>query len=60
MLVGGAGVSSFAQTSRSLRFFGRLYATSGGLGIACLSIAEVWRTGRCFFVILARLNRLGW
>ena len=51
MLVGGAGVSSFARTSRSLRFFGSLNATSGGLGIACLSLAEVWKTGRCFSVI---------
>ena len=60
MLVSGASVSSFARTSRSLRFFGRLNATSGGLGISCLILAEVWNTGRCLFVILARLDRLGW
>ena len=55
----GAGVFSFAWTSRSLRFSGRLNATSGGLGRACFSLEEVWRIGRCFFTILARVVRLG-
>ena len=60
VLVGGPGVSSLDRTSRSLRFLGRLNATSGGLGMACLSLAEVWRIGRCFLVIFARLDRVGW
>ena len=56
---GWAGVFSFARTSRSLRFFGHLNATSGGLGRACFSLEKVWRIGRCFFTILARVVRLG-
>ena len=60
VLVGGAGVVSFARTSRSLRFFGHLKATNGGLGRACFSLEEEWKIGRCFLAILARLVRLGW
>ena len=44
----------FALTSGSLRFFGCLNATSGGLGTACFSLEEVWRIGRYFLTILAR------
>ena len=59
-LVGGAGVRRFALTSKSFRFGGLLNATSGGLGMACLSLSEVWRIDKCLLVIPLSLVRLGW
>ena len=59
VLVGGAGLVSLARTSRSLRFFGRLNAIRGGLGMALRSLWEVCRIGKCFLAILARLAREG-
>ena len=56
VLVGGAGVFSFGRTSRSLRFFSRLNATTGGfLG----GLASVWmRCGELTGVSLPSLS--GW
>ena len=56
-LVGGAGGFSFARTSKSLIFLGRLKA---GSGMAFFNLLEVWRIGRCFLTILDRLVSPGW
>ena len=58
--VGGAGGFSFARTSKSLIFLGRLKATIGGSGMAFFNLLDVWRIGRCFLVILDRLLSPGW
>ena len=59
-LVGGTGVWRVALTSKSLRFGVLLKATNGGLGMARLSLSEVWRIDRCFLAIPPSLVRPGW
>ena len=59
VLVGGVGVVTLARTSRSLRLWGCLKATIGGLGMAFWSLWEVCKIGKCFCSILVRLVREG-
>ena len=60
VFAGGAGGFSFAQTSKSFMFLGRLKTTIGGSGMAFFSLLEVWRIGRCFFATRDRLVSPGW
>ena len=55
VLVEGAGVVRAERTRRSLRFFGGLYVTKGGLGMACFSFLEACGMGRCFLMTFIKL-----
>ena len=54
MLVEGAGVVKAERTRRSLRFFGRLYVTRCGLGMAFFNFLEACRMGRCLLRIFVK------
>ena len=58
--VGGAPFFNSARTSRSFKFLGRRKAIKGGSGMACLSLSERCRIGRCFLQSLFSLVRIGW
>ena len=58
--VGGAVLFNSARTSRSFKFLGQRKAIKGGSGMACCSLSERCRIGRCFLHNLLSLLRVGW
>ena len=54
------GGCRLAFTSKSRRFFGRLYAIIGFSGSAFFSLEDAWRSGRCVSVRRSNFGRCGW